>query len=177
MKLEIYEEVSQALLDLAHRIETEKRPGYTQGNEDCLHNFKIEAQLTGTRTLQTWGVFFLKHILSIMSVAKNPDLYQAEPIETRFADAINYLKLGWAIYSEEYDITTGINLNAIGYTDAQDKAWEEELEQARKECIENWASKGYPQFESTCSCPGVFISNPIKDDEDHTKPDQGMGGL
>ena len=37
---------------------------------------------------------------AILSHAHNPDMHQAEPIQSRYADAINYLYLGYALYLE-----------------------------------------------------------------------------
>jgi hypothetical protein len=45
-----------------------------------------------------WGVFFHKHIQSILSHATNLNMHQAEPIESRYCDAINYLFLGFALH-------------------------------------------------------------------------------
>jgi hypothetical protein len=88
------------LLSKASSIEDAKRPAYTGGNPDCLHNFKTVAARLGISPLQAWGVYFLKHIDAITSLAKDETLPQAEAIEGRFADAINYLKLGFALFTE-----------------------------------------------------------------------------
>jgi len=95
-----YEKAKAELLNKAEEIENAKRPAYTCGNEDVLHNFKTVAERLGTTTFQTWGTYFLKHIDAITALAKSPEIPQAEEISGRFADAINYLKLGWAIHQE-----------------------------------------------------------------------------
>ena len=95
-----YTEVSTLLIETAKEIENAKRPGYTRGEADVLTNFKDVAQRVGVTPMQAWAVYFLKHVDAITSVAKNPDIPQAEAIEGRFADAVNYLKLGWALLND-----------------------------------------------------------------------------
>ena len=90
----------QQLLDAAAAIENSKRPGYTGGSEDVLANFKGVAAKLGLTPEQAWGVYFLKHIDAILSIMTKPDLPVSEAPEGRFADAINYLKLGWALLQE-----------------------------------------------------------------------------
>lgn len=89
------------LFALADKIEQAKRPGYTQANVDVLRNFKESAERVGITALQAWAVHFEKHVSAIMSRAMNPAIAQAEAIEGRFVDALNYLVLGIAIISEE----------------------------------------------------------------------------
>lgn len=100
MTTEQYDQIAGELLATASRIETEKRPGYTQGNEDCFRNFKEVAKRTGSTPFQVLLTYLLKHIDSICS-AGNKSITQAEPMKERFADAINYLKLGYALLEEE----------------------------------------------------------------------------
>jgi len=96
-----YERHVYELLDLAYRIEEAKRPGYTQDCDDVAVNFKKAAEMTGTTPLQTWGVYFYKHVAAILSYAKDPNIPQAEDLDGRFADAINYLKLGFHMIQQE----------------------------------------------------------------------------
>jgi len=96
-----YEKCVQELELLAKTIEDSKRPGYTQANGDVLSNFRKAAELSGTTPMQAWGVYFYKHVAAIMSYAKDPNIPQAEDIEGRFADAMNYLKLGFYILKEK----------------------------------------------------------------------------
>lgn len=95
-----YDRVADELMEVARAIETSKRPGYTIGSEDVLANFKRVAERSGITTEQAWAVYFLKHIDAITSIMTRPDLPMAEAAEGRFADAINYLRLGWAILQE-----------------------------------------------------------------------------
>lgn len=95
-----YDRIADELLALARSIETSKRPGYTRGADDVLANFKRCASSAGITTGQAWTVFFLKHIDAITSIMTRPELPVSEAPEGRFADAVNYLRLGWAILQE-----------------------------------------------------------------------------
>lgn len=88
------------LLREAERIETEKRPGYVIGREDVLANFKTVAERTGCTVGQVWAAYFLKHIDAITAITCKPDLPVSEAPLGRFADAVNYLKLGWALLAD-----------------------------------------------------------------------------
>jgi hypothetical protein len=90
-----YEKSVHMLLDLAYEIEEAKRPGYTQESNDVLDNFKKAAEMSGCTPLQVWGAYFYKHVAAILSYAKDENIPQAEKISGRYADAINYLKLGF----------------------------------------------------------------------------------
>lgn len=100
MTQEQYDKVAANLMALALSIEDSKRPGYTIGDRDVLANFKRTAERAGIEVGQAWAVFFLKHIDAILSIMTRPDLPQAEEPPGRFADAINYLRLGYAILHE-----------------------------------------------------------------------------
>lgn len=100
MNTERYNELSDKLTRTAFEIECAKRPAYTLGNEDVLHNFKSVAARIGITPMQTWAVYWLKHVDAISAYAKNPKAPQAEALIGRFADNLNYLKLGFALMSE-----------------------------------------------------------------------------
>ena len=91
---------SRSILSQAVQIENSKRPAYTGGKDDVLYNFKSVAEKLGITPFQAWGVYALKHFDAIMSYAKDPNIPQGEAMEGRFADAVNYLKLGYALYKE-----------------------------------------------------------------------------
>ena len=97
MNKENYTEIRKQLFKLAESIMDAKQPEYTNNNVDILHNFKSSAKRAGIDPLQCWIVFLDKQIQSIITHAKNPDMLEAEPIESRYADAINYLVLGLAL--------------------------------------------------------------------------------
>jgi|TARA_R110000744_G_scaffold212334_1_gene331318 hypothetical protein len=96
-----YDESVDELLTLAQEIEESKRPGYTQDSPDVLANFKKAAEMAGTTPMQAWSIYFYKHVAAIMTYAKDPDIQQGEALDGRFADAINYLKLGFHMFREE----------------------------------------------------------------------------
>jgi hypothetical protein len=85
---------------LALSIEDFKRPGYTIGSQDVLANFKRAGERADITTEQAWVVLFQKHIDAIISIMAKPDLPRAEAAPGRFADAINYLRLGFALLRE-----------------------------------------------------------------------------
>lgn len=92
--------IKVGLFSQASSIADAKRPAYTGGNEDVLHNFKETARRCGITPLQAWAVHYEKHASAIMSFCKNPSGLQAEPIAGRFADALNYLSLGLALIAD-----------------------------------------------------------------------------
>ncbi len=95
-----YENVAGGLMQLARDIEDSKRPGYTRGDDDVLVNFKRVGERLGISTEQAWGTYFLKHIDAILSIMTQPELAVSEEPAGRFADAINYLRLGYALLRE-----------------------------------------------------------------------------
>lgn len=95
-----YDRVADDLMNIARGIETSKRPGYTVGSADVLDNFKRVAERVGITTEQAWAVYFLKHVDAITSIMTRPELPVAEAAEGRFSDAINYLRLGYALLQE-----------------------------------------------------------------------------
>lgn len=100
MNTERYTIIARDLWIEAENIESAKRPGYTLGNEDVLRNFKAVAERIGVTPEQAWAVYFLKHIDAITAIMAKPELPVSEAPLGRFADAINYLKLGYALLSE-----------------------------------------------------------------------------
>ena len=100
MNINDYTEATIDLLSLASEIEERKRPSYTNGNADVLHNFKRDAEMAGVTMYQNWLQHFLKQVAAISRWARCPDDEQSEPIEQRFADVVNYCKLGHALERE-----------------------------------------------------------------------------
>ena len=96
-----YEVVAGELMALAQSIEDSKRGGYTRGSDDVLANFKRAAEYAGVEAGQAWAVFFLKHVDAIVSMMTRPELPVSEEPQGRYADAINYLRLGWALLQEQ----------------------------------------------------------------------------
>jgi len=85
---------------LAQATMNQKGPEYTNGSDDVLQNFKTTAKKSGVDPLTVWYIFFDKQCSSISAHVKVKGLTEAEPIESRFADIINYAKLGYALFKE-----------------------------------------------------------------------------
>lgn len=104
-----FKETKKYLLDKCQEIMDAKQPEYTQKNIDVLNNFKSTAESIGIEPMEVWAVFFNKHIQAILTHAGDPNMHQAEPIETRYADAINYLLLGFSLLQDrpKKDIISG----------------------------------------------------------------------
>ena len=85
---------------VCQEIMNQKQPEYTNNDSDVLHNFKSIANRLILNPKEVWGVFLDEHIQAILSHVSNPEMHQAEPIMSRYADAINYLLLGFAMHIE-----------------------------------------------------------------------------
>lgn len=114
MNLTDYEALSTDLLEHARGIERAKRPGYTAGSVDVLKNFKAVADRTGLTPGQVWAVYASKHFDAITSIMARPDLPVSEAPLGRFADALNYLKLGLALLRERADPDRDVHAGADG---------------------------------------------------------------
>ena len=101
MNATVYQTCADELRTAAFDIAAAKRPAYTEASADVLHNFKDVARRAGIDPKQAWLIYFLKHVSAIAAAAKSPDIPQAEPLIGRFADAINYLELGWALFNDD----------------------------------------------------------------------------
>lgn len=105
MNQQTYDSVTAALMQSARDIEHAKRPGYVLGNEDVLANFRRAAERAGVSPGQAWAVLFLKHVDAILAIMTRPDLPMAEAPLGRFADAVNYLRLGFALLEDDATAT------------------------------------------------------------------------
>lgn len=95
-----FNEVIKELDKMSKSIMLNKRPEYTNENEDVLQNFKSTAEELGISDLKVWAVFLMKHFQSVFTHVRNANLKKSEPIESRFADIINYCYLGLALFYE-----------------------------------------------------------------------------
>lgn len=102
MQADEYDRLTIELLAIAKQIAESKRPAYTVGSPDVLANFKRIGERTKLSPLQVLDIYFLKHIDSITAFSDG-DIPQDEPIIERFADAINYLLLKFALLMEQKD--------------------------------------------------------------------------
>ena len=114
MNVNEYDDIAAALLADAHEIEVSKRPAYTIGDADVLANFKRVAERTGLTAGQVLSVYMLKHIDAVTAALSRPDLPQAESVQSRFADAVNYLKLGFALITERQAARVPVPPAAVG---------------------------------------------------------------
>lgn len=79
-----------------------KQPEYTNENENILHNFITTGERLNISALKVWGIFMEKQISSINAHINNANLNEAETIENRIADIINYAYLGLALFKERH---------------------------------------------------------------------------
>ncbi len=105
-----FQETKKYILEKAQDIMDAKQPEYTNKSIDVLNNFKQTAKSIGIQPMQVWAVFFNKHIQAILTHSGNPNMKQAEPIDSRYADALNYLFLGFSLLidvNDKKDIISG----------------------------------------------------------------------
>ena len=95
-----FNKLSKALDFMCKEIMRSKGPEYTQEDKDIRANFKNTALRLNTTDMKVWGAYFDKQISSIYAHLNNANLKQAETIESRFADIINYCHLGLALFKE-----------------------------------------------------------------------------
>ena len=100
MKQSQYKSIRKELFEMSESIMNKKQPEYTNNNVDILNNFKTTADALKITPIEVWAVFFHKHTQSIMTHAQNNKTKMSEPIESRYADLINYLTLGLAIIKD-----------------------------------------------------------------------------
>lgn len=102
MQADEYQRYADLVLATAREIADSKRPAYTVGSPDVLANFKRIGERVNLSPLAVLDIYFLKHIDSITAFT-NSDIPQDEPVLERFADAINYLLLKFALLMERED--------------------------------------------------------------------------
>jgi hypothetical protein len=91
----------ERLLQMADKIQQEKNPAYSGGgNQDFHKNFKMIADMLDVDPMMVWAVYFMKHVSALITYAKDPSVEQAESISGRFADALNYIRIGYSLDKE-----------------------------------------------------------------------------
>ncbi len=95
-----FEKIVEELDKLSKNEMLKKRPEYTLSDSDILANFKNTAERLGISELKVFGTFLDKQVSSVFSHISNANLPEAEKIESRFADIINYSYLGLALFRE-----------------------------------------------------------------------------
>ncbi len=101
MNINRYTDICDTLSATASAIEKSKRTTYTVGDQDVLRNFKAVAERIGSTPAQVALTYFLKHVDSVITMVKRPDIEDSEPPIERFADIINYTRILHAILVEE----------------------------------------------------------------------------
>lgn len=72
-------------------------------NNDTNVNFKIISDFIGNKNIDKYQillVYFVKHLLSIMTWIRTREL-ESEGLDSRIADAINYLLILWSMIEED----------------------------------------------------------------------------
>ncbi len=151
MNQSAYDHVAGGLMQLARDIEESKRPGYTRGDEDVLGNFKRAAAQVGVSTEQAWGVFFMKHFDAILSIMTQPDLAVSEEPAQRFADAVNYLRLGYALLREREPVSPAENAPVFDDVVVMSTTYDQQgphRQQASQPVVEGWQAAAQQAVES-----------------------------
>lgn len=110
---------SEQFRDLLSNIEKEEREillckGKEYAREDyeddVLSNFKRIAKAINVDPLKVWAIYFMKHIDAILNFVNTGQTVSNESIKGRFADARNYLALGFGLV---WEATLGKSLSSI----------------------------------------------------------------
>lgn len=96
-----FNKLDKAISLMASNIMSDKGPEYTLMDDDVLNNFKSTANRLNTSALKVWATYFDKQVNSIFAHVNHVNLKKAESIDSRFADIINYAKLGLALFKDE----------------------------------------------------------------------------
>lgn len=103
MKITDRQQLAQDIFNECLEVLLKKGKDYS-GEDDCLSNFKESAQRLGLTKYQVWGIYFDKHLRSLLnSVKYNPQHPQveSEPIRSRVVDIINYAIIFYALNEED----------------------------------------------------------------------------
>jgi len=101
MNIQEFDDLRARLHHDREEIILAKRPEYTEGRTDVLSNFKQVAAELDLTPMDVWYVYFRKHMSSIVTYVKNPNVVLSEPIFGRIKDAMNYLELLAALAKEK----------------------------------------------------------------------------
>jgi hypothetical protein len=103
MTIEERQKIAKQIFDKCIEILMKKGEAYA-GNEDCLANFKRNAERLGLTKYQVWSVYANKHIDSVNNAIKySPEkpIEKSESMEGRIIDVINYYIILWAMLKED----------------------------------------------------------------------------
>ena len=93
-----FKKLDDELLAAANKTLDGRRSAYA-GDGDVLMNFKQVARETGIPMSKVWEVYFCKALNALRAVVEGGEGGGESRIE-RAVDALNYVRLGWAIAQE-----------------------------------------------------------------------------
>ena len=103
MKSKEFDKIVNETVETCKDLMLSKGAEYAHG-DDRLDNFKRNAVTLQLEPEQVWAVYFHKHIdaidTAVQDVGNKVERQRSEAIEGRFDDAINYLILGKALFTE-----------------------------------------------------------------------------
>ncbi len=91
----------EELFDICKGITDKKGRDYTKGSHDVLSHFSESAESFGMTKYQNLGTFLKKHVDAIYNYIKSNGQSESEPIQSRIADAINFLTFFNAMVLED----------------------------------------------------------------------------
>lgn len=103
MKLKTRNERIKKLFDECYALANDKGKAYS-GEDDCLSNFKRNAEKLNLSKYQVWAIYAEKHLDTIINSIKfNPDkpVDETEGLRGRIIDAINYLAILESLLAED----------------------------------------------------------------------------
>ncbi len=103
----------EELFGICKSITDKKGRDYTKGNHDVLSHFSESAQSFGMTKYQNLGTFLKKHVDAIYNYIKSNGQSESEPIQSRIADAINFLTFFNAMVLEDNNPTPKIEKPVI----------------------------------------------------------------
>lgn len=77
-----------------------KNAKYSSKN-DCLHNFNVGADISGTPPAQTcWG-YLSKHLTALRDMVERNDFRDRDDFIEKCQDSINYIRFLWCLGNDE----------------------------------------------------------------------------
>lgn len=93
-----FEKLDAELLAAADAVLKQRRGAYAVDG-DVLMNFKQVARETNVSTAKVWEIYFRKALNALRAVVEGGETAGESKLE-RAVDALNYVRLGWAIANE-----------------------------------------------------------------------------
>lgn len=101
MKQDVFEKLLDELDGNSVETLKSKNAKYAKDSGDCLHNFKVGAEIMGRTTAQTcWG-YMTKHLADLRKKVDANDFSDREDFLEKCQDTINYIRFLWCIGNEE----------------------------------------------------------------------------